>query len=38
MVFCPPLIIASDQVDELFAKFEKSLNETLDWVSSHRGE
>jgi 4-aminobutyrate---pyruvate transaminase len=32
MVFCPPLIITPDQIDELFAKFEKSLNETLDWL------
>jgi 4-aminobutyrate---pyruvate transaminase len=33
MVFCPPLIITPDQIDELFTKFETSLNETLEWVS-----
>jgi len=32
IVFCPPLIITPDQIDELFTKFEKSLNETLDWI------
>jgi 4-aminobutyrate--pyruvate transaminase len=32
MVFCPPLIITPAQIDELFTKFDKSLNETLDWV------
>ena len=32
VAFCPPLIIAEDQVHELFDKFAKSLNETLDWV------
>ncbi len=34
IVFCPPLIITPDQIDELFTKFEKSLNETRDWVSA----
>ncbi len=33
IVFCPPLIITPDQIDELFTKFEKSLNETRDWIS-----
>jgi 4-aminobutyrate--pyruvate transaminase len=32
VAFCPPLIIAEDQVHELFDKFAKSMNETLDWV------
>ncbi|MCZ6619018.1 MAG: aminotransferase [Gammaproteobacteria bacterium] len=33
LAFCPPLIISTDQVDELFAKAETALNETLSWVS-----
>lgn len=32
LVFCPPLIISVDQVDELFTKFKKALNETLSWA------
>jgi 4-aminobutyrate---pyruvate transaminase len=32
VVFCPPLIITPDQIDELFTKFGKSLNETLAWI------
>lgn len=34
IVFCPPLIITPDQIDELFTKFEKSLDETRNWVSA----
>ena len=34
--FCPPLIITLDQIDELFTKFRKALDETLEsrsgWV------
>ena len=30
IAFCPPLIISEDQVDELFAKFEKGLSRTID--------
>jgi len=29
---CPPLIITEDQVHELFDKFGKALDETLEWV------
>ncbi|MFV2090107.1 MAG: aspartate aminotransferase family protein, partial [Pseudomonadales bacterium] len=32
MALCPPLIISEDQIDELFVKFERALNETLIWV------
>ena len=32
LAFCPPLIITEDQVDELFTKFDKAINETLAWV------
>ena len=30
--FCPPLIITSDQIDELFSKFARALDETLEFV------
>lgn len=30
--FCPPLIITSDQIDELVSKFEQALDATLAWV------
>jgi 4-aminobutyrate--pyruvate transaminase len=32
MAICPPLIIDDRQVDELFSKLERSLDETLAWV------
>ena len=32
LAFCPPLIINSEQVDELFSKCETALDETLQWV------
>jgi len=31
IAFCPPLIITEQQIDELFEKFKKSMDETLDW-------
>jgi 4-aminobutyrate--pyruvate transaminase len=34
VAFCPPLIITEDQIDELFAKFAKALDETWNWVRS----
>lgn len=33
MAFCPPLIITETQIDEIFDKFNKALNDTLDWVT-----
>ena len=33
MAICPPLIISEDQVDELFTKLERALDETLSWVT-----
>ena len=33
VAFCPPLIVTDAQVQEIFDKFGKALNETLDWVS-----
>ena len=32
VAFCPPLIITDTQVDELFTKFAKALDETLAYV------
>ena len=32
VAFCPPLIITDEQVDELFGKFERALEETLTHV------
>ena len=33
LAVCPPLIISDAQVDELFAKLEPALDETLAWLS-----
>ena len=33
LAICPPLIISDAQVDELFSKLEKSLDETLAWLT-----
>jgi 4-aminobutyrate--pyruvate transaminase len=32
IAFCPPLIISEDQIHELFDKFGRALDETLQWV------
>ena len=33
MAFCPPLIISSDQIDELLTKFGRGLEKTLAWAT-----
>ncbi len=33
VAFCPPLIITEAQIDEIFAKFSRALDDTLDWVT-----
>jgi len=33
MAFCPPLIISDDEVGEIFDRFGRSLDETLDWAT-----
>jgi 4-aminobutyrate--pyruvate transaminase len=33
MVVCPPLIITEEQIDEMFDRYGKALDETLDWVT-----
>ena len=34
LAFCPPLIITSDQINEMFDKFEMAMAEGLEWASS----
>lgn len=34
MAFCPPLIITADQIDEMFTKFDRALEETLKYVNA----
>ena len=36
IAFCPPLIITEQQIDEMIDIFDKSLNETLDFVVKGR--
>ena len=33
MGFCPPLVITSEQIDELFDKFELAMAATLEWAN-----
>lgn len=33
MALCPPLIVSEDQVDELFTKLERALDDTLGWAT-----
>ena len=33
LALCPPLIVSVDEVDEIFRRYTKGLNETLDWVT-----
>jgi len=32
MAFCPPLIVSGDEIGEIFDRFGKALDETLDWA------
>jgi len=32
IAFCPPLVITSDEIEELFTRFTKALDETWKWV------
>lgn len=34
MVYCPPMIITEDEIDELFAPTEAALDATLDWAKA----
>jgi 4-aminobutyrate--pyruvate transaminase len=33
---CPPLIIAPDEIDELFARLSRALDRTMSWVHAQR--
>lgn len=33
MAFCPPLIVTSAQIDEIFDKFERAMAATLEWAN-----
>ena len=32
MIFCPPMIITAEEIDEMFAPVESALDATLDWA------
>ena len=32
IAICPPLVITNEQVDELFGKLARGLNDTLEWI------
>jgi 4-aminobutyrate--pyruvate transaminase len=32
VAFCPPLIITEPEIDEMFNRFSRALDETEDWV------
>ena len=34
IAFCPPLVISEAEIDELFARFTRALDKTLDWVKA----
>jgi len=34
VAFCPPLIIAEAEIDEMFDRYERALARTLDWVTA----
>ena len=36
IAFCPPLIITSNQIGELFDKFGKALDATLEWTNKQK--
>ncbi len=33
IAICPPLIIAPEEIDELFGKLTRALDRTLDWAT-----
>jgi 4-aminobutyrate--pyruvate transaminase len=35
IAFCPPLIIDGAGLDEMFARFDRALAETADWVAAN---
>jgi len=37
LAFCPPLIITEDEIDEMFARFRKGLDDTAAWLEKTAG-
>ncbi len=35
VAFCPPLIITETQIDDMFDRFAKALDETESWVEKN---
>ncbi|MFC1857445.1 aspartate aminotransferase family protein [Thermodesulfobacteriota bacterium] len=35
LAFCPPLIITESEIDEMFDRFAKALNETEEWIEKN---
>jgi 4-aminobutyrate--pyruvate transaminase len=35
IAFCPPLIITESQIDDMFDRFAKALDETEAWVDKN---
>jgi 4-aminobutyrate---pyruvate transaminase len=33
---CPPLIISTDEIDQLFERLRKALDRTLEWTMSEQ--
>ena len=36
IALCPPLVISEAEITELFDRFERGLNKTLDWVRAEK--
>ena len=34
IAFCPPLIVTDEQIDEIFSKFDRALEDTLEYVKN----
>ena len=34
VAFCPPLIIKDFEIEEMFDRYERALNKTLDWAKA----
>ncbi len=36
IALCPPLVISEAEIGELFDRFERGLNKTLDWAKAEK--
>jgi 4-aminobutyrate--pyruvate transaminase len=36
LTLCPPLIITDAEIDDLFARLTRALDQTLDWVTREK--